>query len=380
MGDEGIMAESKGTMEHAMVLYDPSGADDFDKYYQLGKHGDGQYWSEYLDQAKLSEFSQAAYEDSKGYSIRYNPVTGYKELFIAGSRPINTGRGILDWVQNATEGIAHTGEIVGEALQQIPDERFQEFGEGLDRGIEFLDVSERYRDKFSDLLDKIVEEEGIQVVYGHSRGAAIMSGMKSNVKKIGLDGASFIGHEDDYINLIQAPGSNYGLGAFDNLIAVGHGKNNIRLPGRMFHDVTLGENIGTKKKTVKADLVKKKKKGKIFKEFKKTKPELKASKQAKIAAEKQARAHAIGRAVAKKALTPRAKRANTGKKETPVAFYPPMPKFAPTAKPSARTASNRKKKQIFDTSEVRRKRGRTPEGIRASGSRRKKGKGSRKYA
>lgn len=181
-------------------------ANDFHQHYSLGKHGDPKYWTNYFEQSQLSEFKNEAYERKEGYSVRTNPFTGNKELFIAGTR---TGG---EWLQNLIEGVGHAG---------VPS------------AAGFL--SERSKRRYADRLEEIIEREGVTVVYGHSRGAAIMSLIDSpGITKVGIDGASFIGHKESYLNIIQSRSI---TGAGDNLIALGH-DNNIRIKSRAFHDVT----------------------------------------------------------------------------------------------------------------------------------------------
>ena len=203
-------------------------ANDFNQHYSLGKHGDPEYWANYFEQSQLNAFKNEAYERKEGYSVRTNPFTGNKELFIAGTR---SGR---EWLQNIVEGAEHAG---------------------LPSAAGWL--SERSKRHYADRLEEIIEREGITVVYGHSRGAAIMSLISSpGITKVGIDGASFIGDKESYLNIIQSR-SVAGLG--DNLIAVGH-HNNIRLKQRAFHDVTRAK---TYKKVSKVSNVEKRQKARV---------------------------------------------------------------------------------------------------------------------
>ncbi|MCP3672626.1 MAG: hypothetical protein GY814_19820, partial [Gammaproteobacteria bacterium] len=91
--------------------------------------------------------------------------------------------------------------------------------------------SEAKRDEGSKRYELIAKEEGVEVVYGHSRGAAVMSGMDGPWESVGLDGASYIGHEKSYTNVIQR------YGPFDRIIGAGH-KGNIGVENVGFHNVT----------------------------------------------------------------------------------------------------------------------------------------------
>ena len=218
----------------------PKGEHEFNINYGLREHSDPKYWSQYFSDAKLNDFKSAAYGDPTGLSTRFNPVNGKHELFIAGTR---TGR---EWVQNLIEGAAHSASGVVAIAEKavsgigiIPELKdiSMEAEQSLmlvNEGIEFTNYSEQARDAFSDRIDALIEEQGIDVVYGHSRGAAILSGLHSDVVKIGIDGASYIGHHGDYLNIVESPDWKHGF--FDNIISAGH-KENLKLKQRKFHNV-----------------------------------------------------------------------------------------------------------------------------------------------
>ena len=65
-----------------------------------------EWWDHYLDRSKMDEFLTAAYDNPNGYAIRINPMTGKKEMMIAGTRSRND-YGVRDWVQNVAEGVHH---------------------------------------------------------------------------------------------------------------------------------------------------------------------------------------------------------------------------------------------------------------------------------
>lgn len=229
-------------------------ADEFHHWNELGKQGivseeARAYWDDYLEKSKMSEFLTAAYENPNGYAIRVNPITGNKEMMIAGTR--NRGDfSIRDWVQNVAEGIHHIPlieDIVGEERWGAVDA--------------LGTYSEARRDEGSKRYEAIAEEEGVEVVYGHSRGAAVMSGMNGPWESVGLDGASYIGHHKSYTNIVQKGG------LFDRAIAIGH-KGNIGVRNRRFHDVTSRKGKPPKRKELgsvpgKRQKVSSKKKGKV---------------------------------------------------------------------------------------------------------------------
>lgn len=183
----------------------PLGKNEFDANYDLGKLGPSEYWNKYFDESRLGDFKDKAYGMPEGYSVRTNPVTGKKELFVAGTRTAK------QWGQNVTEGLVHLGIVNPLGL-----------------------YSEHKKIEYIEELKDLIEEENIEVVYGHSRGAAFLGGIDLPIQKIGIDGATVLGHHDDFLNINQAP---VGGGVFDNLIGFGH-KNTIQLKNRKFHDVT----------------------------------------------------------------------------------------------------------------------------------------------
>lgn len=231
------------------VMYDQALSLRFEHEAEMGKSGhidkeSRDFWKQYLSDAKVSEFMNAAYESPDGYSIRVNPLTGKKEMFIAGTRSRGGDFAIRDWLQNAAEGIHHA-PLLEEGVDSF-------FGEGTFEGLDVIGSwSEAQRDKGSARYSEIAKDNGVEVVYGHSRGAAVMSGMKGGFIKVGLDGASAIGHDDEYVNIVQR------WGLFDRAIGLGH-KGNIGVGGRKFHDVTQSKGGDKKKRNKEVTTVVKK--------------------------------------------------------------------------------------------------------------------------
>lgn len=231
--------------------------DQFNSSLDLGGASDPRYWAEYLDASDIEAFHQHAYANADGLAIRTNPITGYKEMYISGSRNSR------DWMQNVLEAIDHGFDSLDDFIKAYGAARKGEklvegasWGEKLEAAdpqsqvlFEWaknaLSGSEASRDRYSSYLDMLVVEDNIDVVYGHSRGSAIMSGMKSNVKKVSLDGAMYIGHEVDYINIANAPfDEETGVfrSGFDYAISSGY-KNNVYVKNRAWHDVSRGYNV-----------------------------------------------------------------------------------------------------------------------------------------
>jgi hypothetical protein len=196
---------------------------EFEKAVALKEQGDPSYWSMYMRDSDLSGFKAQAYTNPDGIAIRVNPVTGKKELFIAGTR--DSG----EWAQNVLEGekagLGWLSKVVGHPIE----------GGGLGSLARTTDLSGEARDAWSQYIDELIVENNVEVVYGHSRGGATLSGLKSDVTKIGLDAATSIGHEhQDWVNLRNPA---IGGAGFDAGLSIGY-KHNLVLKDTAFHDVT----------------------------------------------------------------------------------------------------------------------------------------------
>jgi hypothetical protein len=181
----------------------------------------------------MKDFMMDAYNSDKGYAVKRNPTTGLNEMFVAGTHKPTTKKGVKEWVQNIGEGVEH--------LTLTDNKRFNVFT--------------HHRQNFAHKLEDAAHSEKVDVVYGHSRGAAIISDFeaKDDFIFIGLDGATGITREHDNILNILHKGD-----LFDNAIAA-HDKHsrNIHVPGK-FHNVTAPSLRRHAKKKEKASKSKKK--------------------------------------------------------------------------------------------------------------------------
>jgi len=146
----------------------------------------GTSYSDYL----LKEGFDSAYASPEGYAIKKNPITKENEMFVRG-----TAKG-PEWVQNAVEAIPR------EAYSFWPSV-------GLGAGISF-----RKRRKYAEKLDDVARKKGVKAVYGHSRGAAVVSDMKAKVKKVGVDGAMLLAdrRRRGFVNYRQAQPFDWAIG------------------------------------------------------------------------------------------------------------------------------------------------------------------------
>lgn len=110
---------------------------------------------------------KAAYDNKQGYSIKTNPRTGDKEMFVRGTTFKGQGR---EWFSNAIEVPA-----IG-AFAPAPYQALRKH-------------SIKRRKQFADKLSEIAKRAGVTQVWGHSRGATVVADMKGPFRRDGLDGA-----------------------------------------------------------------------------------------------------------------------------------------------------------------------------------------------
>lgn len=137
-----------------------------------------------INDPAFNDFASKAYSNPKGYSFRYNPRTNKNEMFVAGTR-IGS-----EWANNA-----------GEMFMRRP----------------WVTPSRRDQKKY---LDKLAKKKQVDVVYGHSRGGAVVSDMEGDFDRVGLSAAMAIAKDKNM--------KNFHTGSrFDKMIGV-RGRNNIR--------------------------------------------------------------------------------------------------------------------------------------------------------
>lgn len=119
---------------------------------------DGVLQNIYTD--SFDQFSTEAYENRNGYAIRKNPATGETEMFVAGTRYTR------DWVANGFEAVENATGV------QIPT---------------------FYRGEYVKKIERAAKDNGVTVIYGHSRGGALVNQMEvPGAAVLELDGADGI--------------------------------------------------------------------------------------------------------------------------------------------------------------------------------------------
>lgn len=124
-----------------------------------------------FDYTDFGGFAEKAYSNPEGYAIRWNPVTRKKEMFVAGTRRFS------DWVLNFEDT-----KLTHPAIPIKPV-----FGTGLIPKVRpiYGSAVQKYHD--------IARKEGVDVIYGHSRGGAIVSDIpRGPYQRIGLNAATFM--------------------------------------------------------------------------------------------------------------------------------------------------------------------------------------------
>jgi len=167
--------------------------------------------SELVSPNNFGEFVHQAYGSEHGYAIRVNPVTGEKEMMVAGSKSIG------DWILNAYD----TGLYGADKLLDVILEGSEDVLTGglyhKDPHVKLFSRADRVRAEYTKQLERVARAHGVDVIYGHSRGGAIVADMDIPATKVGIDAAMLIANNTSELNLTEA-GSLIGL--FDTVIGL----------------------------------------------------------------------------------------------------------------------------------------------------------------
>lgn len=147
-----------------------------------------------LKHPSFKEFARMAYDAKDGYSIRTNPITNKKEMFVAGTRNLS------QWALNAYDGLLNMN------------------------GLGNIQILDPYKFMKQNELGQIATANNVDILYGHSRGGALVADMPLPrcTQRIGLDAAMMIAGNKDIINLNEGGGWNP-VGKFDEYIGqTGH--------------------------------------------------------------------------------------------------------------------------------------------------------------
>jgi len=133
-----------------------------------------------INSSQFKQFANLAYANPWGVLIRTNPDTGKKEMFVAGSRTTK------DWQDNFNDYYGSYND---------------------------------YRMARQEQLAETAVLENVKVVYGHSRGGAMVADMRLplTIQKVGLDAAMVLASNKNMLNLTEAGTGAWGS-TFDQTI------------------------------------------------------------------------------------------------------------------------------------------------------------------
>lgn len=152
-----------------------------------------------------------------GLAYRINPLTGEKEMFVAGSQ------GLVDWVFNFSNAVSYGFE--------------KSFGPYLDyqwkrRRIPFrrprLDAINRDRYRQQHGIARMAKKHNVDVMYGHSRAGALVADSPFDGEKYGLDAAMILAKNTGMKNYRRP-------GVFDAILGISGTKNEVVDSGRSIH-------------------------------------------------------------------------------------------------------------------------------------------------
>lgn len=174
-----------------------------------------------LKDPSFKEFVKRGYDSDDGYSIRINPETGQKEMFVAGTRHgTQWALNFLDALLYPLDRIAT--DVVNDTQLAIQAEMMPELHEPLyPVKVHFFENLDLPRHQKQEFFEKIAEENGVEVLYGHSRGGAMIADMNTTAKKVGLDAAMAIARNKDVLNIDEHGSVNWNPASlFDAIIGL----------------------------------------------------------------------------------------------------------------------------------------------------------------
>lgn len=170
--------------------YDEFGGDELDnledidsEWTQCPNHDSVDTLKSTIASPSFQNFAGLAYALPSGFAVRINENTNKKEMFVAGSRTMT------DWKNNLSEYTRN----------------------GL---------YDEWRLNKQEQIADIAAKEKVDVVYGHSRGGALVADMPLPMctQKIGLDAAMVLAGNKDMLNLTESGTGNWGS-SFDKMLA-----------------------------------------------------------------------------------------------------------------------------------------------------------------
>lgn len=178
-------------------------------------------------------FAKRGQDSKHGYAIRTNPQSGKKEMYIAGSR--NVGDYASDLIDlGLYQGEKWLGDVMDASVLELYSDIATEVTGTPLPGIAAFHIFGRpsithydfWRKKAERNYSKIAKEEGVDTIYGYSRGGAILADMDFAGEKVGLDSAMVIAENEDMLNLREDIGVSGWTGIYDMALGIG-GQDNV---------------------------------------------------------------------------------------------------------------------------------------------------------
>ena len=151
-----------------------------------------------LSHKSFNDFASRAYSNRDGYAIRINPVTGKREMFIAGTRTKS------DWFWNVADSVLYGGDKAISYGKQTWSNFFKKDHDKVSH-TEFFSRFDKNRHEKELLYSEIARHNKIDTVFGHSRGGAYVAdlALDHDQQRIGLDSAMIIARNKDLHNIKQ---------------------------------------------------------------------------------------------------------------------------------------------------------------------------------
>jgi hypothetical protein len=173
-----------------------------------------------------------AYDRPEGYTFSINPLTGKKEMYIAGTRHK------MQWPLNILDTITYNFEkYFGDDYRKFQNSQIPGLGY-VTPHFKYLDPWRIDKEKY---YSDIANMHDIDVVIGHSRGGALTADLDFGGTKVGVDAAMTAAQNQSMVNFSQGPNTltelfSQPIGVFDKFIGLG-GKKNIYRKSKKFHQV-----------------------------------------------------------------------------------------------------------------------------------------------
>lgn len=181
--------------------------------------GDRYFVAAELSDPNFHDFVGRAYGSNDGVAYRINPITGEKEMMIAGTRTMGQwGLNLLDTaLYGGDKAIAKGKGMIRHPFKTV-------IGTAPKEHVKLLQKFDLPRKRKEAYYARLARNNGVDVVYGHSRGGAMAADLDFDGTKVGLDAAMLLADNTDVYNFNEG-GSLNPTGLFDAAIGLTGEKN-----------------------------------------------------------------------------------------------------------------------------------------------------------